>query len=378
MWARYRIFAIGVSVKYGASTAVSLILGTTPVILKGPRHLLSFFVALALCQFLPGDYVYHVAHHSPRMQLVMATCSSIYTLRKLLYVVTFFDGRDIWASWAPALGVALIAVDGGSVTRRLENVFTNRGVKFRRLGRELQLALCYFWDRNATLLLFVSGLHLTSNTCFTLAGPQSPPGVEKLACYLHLMAKAATLSLLLFRKRVWLARKGNSHLWCSGGCYLYESGPSSSDKPAVVHLPLRLQALNLATTTSHSNSSSFNSAADVITPTANDHHHRPFKKQHFKSSSSPSSSLLPASPVSFPSFSDTSDASDASNMPTPADAAAATATVASTSKNSNVSDGKHRSEVYLTTPDRGGTAARPRRQPTAASKLTSKKKKKDQ
>ena len=35
MWARYRIFAIGVSVKYGASTAVSLILGTTPVILKG-------------------------------------------------------------------------------------------------------------------------------------------------------------------------------------------------------------------------------------------------------------------------------------------------------------------------------------------------------
>ena len=44
------------------------------------------------------------------------------------------------------------------------------------------------------------------------------------------MAKAATLSLLLFRKRVWLARKGNSHLWCSGGCYLYESGPSSSDK----------------------------------------------------------------------------------------------------------------------------------------------------
>jgi hypothetical protein len=146
MWARYRIFAIGVSVKYGASTAVSLILGTTPVILKGPRHLLSFFVALALCQFLPGDYVYHVAHHSPRMQLVMATCSSIYTLRKLLYVVTFFDGRDIWASWAPALGVALIAVDGGSVTRRLENVFTNRGVKFRRLGRELQLALCKFFN----------------------------------------------------------------------------------------------------------------------------------------------------------------------------------------------------------------------------------------
>ena len=43
-------------------------------------------------------------------------------------------------------GVALIAVDGGSVTRRLENVFTNRGVKFRRLGRELQLALCKFFN----------------------------------------------------------------------------------------------------------------------------------------------------------------------------------------------------------------------------------------
>ena len=251
MWARARIFVLGVCIKYGASTAVSLILGTTPVILKGPRHLISFFVALGFVQFLPGDYAYRVANASPRCHLVMATCSSIYTLRKLLYVVTFFDGREIWGSWLPALGVALVAVDGGSISRRLENVVTNRGIHRRRLGRELLLALRFFWDRNATLLLFVSGLHLTSNTCFALTGA-SPVLAESLACYLHLLAKAATLFLLLFRKRVWLAQRGESYLWCSGLCYLFgESHSGIGEGPQVkLQLPLSLRALNLATTRS--------------------------------------------------------------------------------------------------------------------------------
>ena len=276
IWNRSRIFLACIAIKYGASTAASLILGATPVILKGPRHLLSFFTALALVQFLPGDYAYRITHHSPRLQLVMATCSSIYSFRKLMYVVNFFSGRDVWQSWLPALGVAIIAVDGGSMARRLENIVSNRGIHRRKLGNEVACALQFLWQRDAALLLFTSGLHLTSNTCYQVSLITSPPRskagggvapalwrIEDIACYLHMLAKAATLALFLYRKRVWLASRGESFIW---QCVM-SGGPDSTPK---LQFPLRLRALSSAVKQSPAQPSLSSDGANVSTTSFSD------------------------------------------------------------------------------------------------------------
>lgn len=85
-----RSLVLSFFVKYASSTVVSLILGQTPVFLKGPRHILYFTLALILVQFFPGDLPFKTVRNSWWTQLMIALGTSFYKARKLLFVVSLF------------------------------------------------------------------------------------------------------------------------------------------------------------------------------------------------------------------------------------------------------------------------------------------------
>lgn len=68
------------------ATAVSLALGETPVVLKGPRHVASFALALLFVQLSPRDLVFE-SLRSQSMQVALAVGVSLYKLRKANFVV---------------------------------------------------------------------------------------------------------------------------------------------------------------------------------------------------------------------------------------------------------------------------------------------------
>ena len=128
---RLRIMVLSFFLKYGSSTVVSLLLRTTPTWIKGPRHVLSFLGALSLVQLFPRDGIYWYVSTSPWMQLVLGLSVSFYKLRKLLFVVGTFSGRGIYRSWLPMLALSVIAIDGNSLARRIENVISHRGIRYK-------------------------------------------------------------------------------------------------------------------------------------------------------------------------------------------------------------------------------------------------------
>jgi hypothetical protein len=85
---KLRALVLSFMCKYGTSTVVSLLLYTTPVFLKGPRHILYFTLALVLIQFFPGDIPFKTVRSSFWIQLMISLSTSFYKVRKLLYVVS--------------------------------------------------------------------------------------------------------------------------------------------------------------------------------------------------------------------------------------------------------------------------------------------------
>lgn len=75
------------TIKFGAGAAVSLLLGETPVVLKGPRHLLFFVFGFLLVWLAPADVVHGSLGHSAPTQLVTSCCCALYKLRKTLFAV---------------------------------------------------------------------------------------------------------------------------------------------------------------------------------------------------------------------------------------------------------------------------------------------------
>ena len=74
--------------KYGGSTLVSIIINQTPVILKGPRHVVSFCFCFALMHVVPGDSVFCYLDSSMLAQVCLSLAEALYKLRKLNYVAT--------------------------------------------------------------------------------------------------------------------------------------------------------------------------------------------------------------------------------------------------------------------------------------------------
>ena len=52
-------------VKFAGQTVVSLLLGTTPVVLSGPRHVAFFFLGLAVVWGSPGDAAFRERATAP-------------------------------------------------------------------------------------------------------------------------------------------------------------------------------------------------------------------------------------------------------------------------------------------------------------------------
>jgi hypothetical protein len=80
-------------VKFGPATLVSLAVGETPVVLKGPRHLVSFGLALALVQMSPADLAFRALSLGP-VQALLGAGVALYKLRKAIFVVHAVHAAD--------------------------------------------------------------------------------------------------------------------------------------------------------------------------------------------------------------------------------------------------------------------------------------------
>eukprot|EP00516_Mucochytrium_quahogii_P009522 CAMPEP_0203773230 /NCGR_PEP_ID=MMETSP0099_2-20121227/4534_1 /ASSEMBLY_ACC=CAM_ASM_000209 /TAXON_ID=96639 /ORGANISM=" , Strain NY0313808BC1" /LENGTH=261 /DNA_ID=CAMNT_0050671021 /DNA_START=133 /DNA_END=915 /DNA_ORIENTATION=- len=101
--------------KFQAGTAVSVILGTTPVLFKGSRHLISFLFGFMLVWFSPGDVVYENLRSSLSVKLMVSICGGLYKFRKALFAVESCRGG--YGGFPLAVTVVLLALDGNTVAR---------------------------------------------------------------------------------------------------------------------------------------------------------------------------------------------------------------------------------------------------------------------
>eukprot|EP00614_Pseudopedinella_elastica_P006943 CAMPEP_0172598930 /NCGR_PEP_ID=MMETSP1068-20121228/19020_1 /TAXON_ID=35684 /ORGANISM="Pseudopedinella elastica, Strain CCMP716" /LENGTH=448 /DNA_ID=CAMNT_0013399009 /DNA_START=391 /DNA_END=1737 /DNA_ORIENTATION=+ len=245
LWgAAARTAGLSFLLKYGASTVVSLLLWTTPVFLKGPRHVSYFLLALGLVQFSPKDAVFRTMKGSPWVQLMVACAIALYKLRKLVFLVHYFadpfhpkPGSLVgWAlpsalplanELAELLVLTTIALDGNGLARRVENVLSHRGLDtstVRRFLGEAWLAVCFFWRRNFALLLATAMLHFASAGCQRLAaGVTAGRGASPrflgwwelalvLACGAERTAQLGALVVMAERQRIWKADPGERSL----------------------------------------------------------------------------------------------------------------------------------------------------------------------
>lgn len=106
-------FIAALLVKFGPSSALSCVLGQTPVLLKGPRHFLSFTFAFALVALSP---VYPHFRNQRQTALLFLGASSLFKARKLVY--TLQQAAHVYdAAFVVVLGVS--AVEGSTVMRWL-------------------------------------------------------------------------------------------------------------------------------------------------------------------------------------------------------------------------------------------------------------------
>ena len=105
--------------KFGAGTAVSLLLHETPVLLRGTRHMLTFAVALLLIQSCPGD-VCNTCLNGP-VHLIVCAANALYKVRKFTFALEASLALET-GGMGTALLVTWLAVEGSSASRRVESV----------------------------------------------------------------------------------------------------------------------------------------------------------------------------------------------------------------------------------------------------------------
>mmetsp|Transcript_51777 Transcript_51777/g.152585 ORF Transcript_51777/g.152585 Transcript_51777/m.152585 type:complete len:311 (+) Transcript_51777:115-1047(+) len=106
-------------VKFAGQTVVSLLLGTAPVVLSGPRHVAFFFLGLAVVWGSPGDAAYLTMRHSRAVRLLVGMGGGLYKMRKVIFAVEAASGLDGGhRGFVFALLLAVLAVDGTTLTRR--------------------------------------------------------------------------------------------------------------------------------------------------------------------------------------------------------------------------------------------------------------------
>ena len=109
------LFALQFGNKYGAQTVGSLLVGATPVLLKGPRHLVSWLLAFCAVQLAPADVVYDAVTRHAALTLVVKVGAALYKLRKFNFVVGACEGCTV-----PLMILAqIVVIDGNNLCSRL-------------------------------------------------------------------------------------------------------------------------------------------------------------------------------------------------------------------------------------------------------------------
>lgn len=103
-------------VKFASQSVVSVLLGEVPVVFSGPRHTLSFILGFLLMWLSPGDSAYLTMQDSRALRLLVDMGGGLYKLRKVIFAVEVTTNAK--ANFAFALLVAILAVDGTSLTRK--------------------------------------------------------------------------------------------------------------------------------------------------------------------------------------------------------------------------------------------------------------------
>jgi len=103
-------------VKYASQSLVSVLLGTTPVVFSGPRHAFSFSLGFLVIWLSPGDSAYQTMKDSRALRLLVNMSGGLYKYRKVIFAVEVTTRAK--ASFPFALFVAVLAVDGTTLTRR--------------------------------------------------------------------------------------------------------------------------------------------------------------------------------------------------------------------------------------------------------------------
>jgi len=119
------LFLVVFANKFGTQSLGSVMVGATPVILRGPRHLASWFVAFAVVQLAPGDVAYDSVERHVFLKLVVKGGAALYKLRKFNFVVGACDD----CGYGFMLLAMLVVIDGNNFCSRLSTwtMFRGRG-----------------------------------------------------------------------------------------------------------------------------------------------------------------------------------------------------------------------------------------------------------
>mmetsp|Transcript_11299 Transcript_11299/g.15509 ORF Transcript_11299/g.15509 Transcript_11299/m.15509 type:complete len:480 (+) Transcript_11299:102-1541(+) len=166
---RIQLFLLMFLAKFGSQSLGSLLIGATPVILKGPRHTFSWLLAMACIQLFPRDSVYKKLYdHSSLLCLVRIGCA-LYKLRKFNFVSAFSLSKNYSLPWM--LFVQIIIIDGNNLTSRISTWAWLRGWRHTS-PNDLVLGLITLIKRIlpialASTLFFISTFHLLSLNFFS-------------------------------------------------------------------------------------------------------------------------------------------------------------------------------------------------------------------
>lgn len=112
---RLKLFGLVLFAKFGSQTLCSVMIGATPVVLKGPRHMMSWLFAFACIQLCPRDSVYAKLQSNAGLLVVVRIGCALYKLRKFNFVADF--GLDRSFAWMVA--AQIISIDGNNLVSRL-------------------------------------------------------------------------------------------------------------------------------------------------------------------------------------------------------------------------------------------------------------------
>mmetsp|Transcript_78716 Transcript_78716/g.218691 ORF Transcript_78716/g.218691 Transcript_78716/m.218691 type:complete len:417 (+) Transcript_78716:84-1334(+) len=122
---RAQLIVLNFFAKFGSQTVSSLLLGVTPMILRGPKHMASWLTAFACVQLCPGDVVFRSLKGSPGLLMLVRLGNALYYLRKVVSIATLANAGEL--SLLCFLVGTIVVVDGNSAVQRVATWALLRG-----------------------------------------------------------------------------------------------------------------------------------------------------------------------------------------------------------------------------------------------------------